>query len=57
MPYYLVAKSPEVRAKMGQAGRRRAQEFYDWRVKAKALLKIYEDVVSDHIMNSKSAGT
>jgi glycosyltransferase involved in cell wall biosynthesis len=44
-----VARNSEVRAKMGQAGRQRVESFYDWRVKAKALLKIYEDVASTDI--------
>ena len=30
---------------MGQAGRARVRELYDWRVKAINLLKIYEEVV------------
>jgi glycosyltransferase involved in cell wall biosynthesis len=41
-----LAKCSQAREEMGKAGRRRAQEFYDWRVKAKAMLQIYEDVVS-----------
>jgi glycosyltransferase involved in cell wall biosynthesis len=41
-----MAKNPQARIKMGLAGRQRAQQFYDWRVKAEALLKIYQDVVS-----------
>jgi glycosyltransferase involved in cell wall biosynthesis len=43
---FWMAKNPGARAQMGRAGRRRAQELYDWRVKAKSLLKIYEDAVS-----------
>ena len=41
-----MAKNPEERAKMGEAGRQRAAKNFDWRAKAKALLKIYEDLLS-----------
>jgi glycosyltransferase involved in cell wall biosynthesis len=51
-----MAKNPEVRIKMGNAGRHRVQVFYDWRVKAKGLLKIYEDIVGVNITNIKAAG-
>lgn len=44
-----MAKHPEARLRMGQAGRRRVQELYDWRVKAKTLLKIYEDVANANV--------
>jgi glycosyltransferase involved in cell wall biosynthesis len=46
-----MATNREVRVRMGIAGRRRAQELYAWDVKATALLKIYEDVVSAEITN------
>ena len=52
-----IAKDPEVRVKMGKAGRHRVQEFYDWRVKAAGLLKIYEDIVRVNITNVKAVGT
>ena len=52
-----IAKDPEVRVKMGKAGRHRVQEFYDWRVKATGLLKIYEDIVRVNITNVKAVGT
>jgi glycosyltransferase involved in cell wall biosynthesis len=41
-----MAKNPETRVKMGRAGRDRVQAIYDWHVKAKTLVKFYEDVVS-----------
>jgi glycosyltransferase involved in cell wall biosynthesis len=44
-----MADNREARIKMGQRGRQRVQLFYDWRVKAKALLEIYEDLVSAKI--------
>ncbi len=44
-----MAKNPDARTDMGQAGRKRAQQLYDWHVKAKALLKIYEDVVTANV--------
>ena len=40
-----VANNHDERVKMGQAGRARVRELYDWRVKAINLLKIYEEVV------------
>jgi glycosyltransferase involved in cell wall biosynthesis len=41
-----MAKNPDLRLKMGAAGRNRVQRLYDWRVKARALSKIYQAVVS-----------
>lgn len=41
-----MANNPEARIEMGRACRRRAATLYDWRTKAKALLKIYEDVLN-----------
>ena len=41
-----MAKNPEKRIEMGDLGRKRAARLYDWRAKATALLKIYEDVLS-----------
>lgn len=40
-----MAQNPEARRQMGQAARERVQSLYDWRVKATALLKIYNEVV------------
>jgi glycosyltransferase involved in cell wall biosynthesis len=39
-----MAHNPEARVQMGKAGRRRVEEDYDWRVKARRLLRIYENV-------------
>jgi glycosyltransferase involved in cell wall biosynthesis len=52
----LIAKDPEVRVKMGKAGRHRVQVFYDWRMKARELLKIYENVVRVNITNATPVG-
>jgi glycosyltransferase involved in cell wall biosynthesis len=41
-----LAKNPDARAKMGQAGRTRTEQFYDWQVKAEMLLRIYQEVLS-----------
>jgi glycosyltransferase involved in cell wall biosynthesis len=41
-----MARNPQARAEMGQAGRRRAAALYDWRVKTKAILKIYGELLS-----------
>lgn len=49
-----MAKSPKLRAQMGQAGARRARLLYDWRVKANTILQIYEDVVKEHIGKQQS---
>ena len=40
-----MADNPQARVEMGKAGRKRAELLYDWRVKAKAILEIYESVV------------
>jgi glycosyltransferase involved in cell wall biosynthesis len=40
-----LAEDPQLRDAMGKAGRRRIESHYDWRVKAKALVEIYRDVV------------
>jgi glycosyltransferase involved in cell wall biosynthesis len=42
----LLSKNPELRQGLGEAGRRRVQNLYDWRAKAKAMLQIYGDVLS-----------
>jgi glycosyltransferase involved in cell wall biosynthesis len=49
-----LAKNREARVRMGMAGRRRAQELYAWDVKVKALLKIYEGVLSTKITSSQA---
>jgi glycosyltransferase involved in cell wall biosynthesis len=41
-----LAENPNVRQRMGQAGRLRVQQLYDWRVKAEALLRIYNEVLN-----------
>jgi glycosyltransferase involved in cell wall biosynthesis len=41
-----LAANPKASVEMGEAGKRRARSFYDWHVKAKALLNIYDDVVN-----------
>jgi glycosyltransferase involved in cell wall biosynthesis len=43
----LLATNPELRQKMSEAGRNRAERLYDWRVKARALLELYEAVVTN----------
>ena len=42
----LLAANQKLRSKMGAAGRQRALELYDWRRKATAIVKIYQDVLS-----------
>lgn len=42
----LLSKNPQLRNELGEAGRRRVQDLYDWRAKAKAMLQIYGDVLS-----------
>jgi glycosyltransferase involved in cell wall biosynthesis len=41
-----MARNPQARSKMAEAGRQRAAALYDWRAKAKALMKIYEEVLT-----------
>src|SRR5262249_46157280 len=49
-----LAKNPQQRAKMGEAGRRRALDVFDWRAKAKALLGIYQGVTKTGSPQSKA---
>jgi len=44
-----LANNPDMRANLGQAGRRRVAALYDWDVKAKRLLELYQSVVKDSI--------
>ncbi|HWE96318.1 MAG TPA: glycosyltransferase family 4 protein [Tepidisphaeraceae bacterium] len=41
-----LAGSPELRAEMGRAGRRRVEETFDWERKADRILEIYGEVCS-----------
>jgi glycosyltransferase involved in cell wall biosynthesis len=41
-----LARDPRARAKMAEASRSRAAALYDWRIKAKGLLKIYEEALT-----------
>ena len=41
-----MARNAQARAKMGEAGRRRAVAHYDWGGKTEALLKIYQGVLA-----------
>lgn len=40
-----LARNPQERARMGSAGRQRVAALFDWRVKARALLEIYDTVL------------
>jgi glycosyltransferase involved in cell wall biosynthesis len=42
----LLAKNSQLREEMGKRARQRIQQAYDWRAKAKGMLRIYEDVLS-----------
>jgi len=50
-----MARNPQARTKMGEAGRQRAAALYDWRAKARALLKIYEDVLALDLQTQPAA--
>lgn len=41
-----LAQDPELRSKMGQAGQKRVSELYDWEIKAKSLVELYEDILA-----------
>ncbi|OCQ98941.1 glycosyl transferase family 1 [Nostoc sp. MBR 210] len=41
-----LAKDPELRAKMGQAGQKRVSELYNWEIKANSLVALYEDILT-----------
>lgn len=46
---------PERRARMGRAGRERAQELFSWRAVAKATAAAYEHVIADFEKDRKGA--
>ena len=41
-----LAKDPELRLRMGQAGQKLVTEAYSWQVKGEGLAKVYEEVVA-----------
>ena len=51
-----MAKSADGRAEMGAAGRRRVEAHYDWRVKARAFMRIYQQVAHGKSITAESAG-
>jgi glycosyltransferase involved in cell wall biosynthesis len=42
-------KDKELRLRMGQAARERAEQFYDWDRIAERMLEIYQDVLSNQV--------
>lgn len=40
-----LAKDPELRSRMGQAGRQRVKEFYNWENRGKSISHLYETVI------------
>ncbi len=43
-----LANDPELRKKMGQAGRKRVEEHYTWEKKGEVIRKVYEEVLDEH---------
>lgn len=43
-----LANDPELRRKMGEAGRKRVEEFYTWEKKGEFIKKVYEEVLDEH---------
>jgi glycosyltransferase involved in cell wall biosynthesis len=41
-----LANDPELRRQMGEAGKRRVEEFYTWEKKGEFIRKVYEDVLT-----------
>jgi glycosyltransferase involved in cell wall biosynthesis len=41
-----LARDPDLRARMGQAGQKRVKEIYDWDVKGQVLVQLYEKVLT-----------
>jgi len=41
-----LANDPALRIKMGQAGRKRVQEYYIWEKKGEFIKKVYEEVLN-----------
>jgi glycosyltransferase involved in cell wall biosynthesis len=50
-----MARHPSERAKMGEAARQRVSALYDWRVKTRMLLNIYEDLLMTDTVKMKTA--
>ncbi len=44
-----LAQDPELRKKMGEAGRKRVEEHYTWEKKGEFIRKVYEDVLGINI--------
>lgn len=49
-----LAKSPELRHRMGQAGSQRIRDRFDWEVKVDKMLDIYQDAISRYSHQSTS---
>jgi glycosyltransferase involved in cell wall biosynthesis len=41
-----LARNPDLRDRMGQAGQKRVKEIYDWDVKGQVLVQLYEEVLA-----------
>jgi alpha-maltose-1-phosphate synthase len=50
-----MARDHAARTRMGLAARQRAEALYDWRAKAKSLVKIYEDVLRTNSLQKTMA--
>ncbi|MEQ9358340.1 glycosyltransferase family 4 protein [Coleofasciculus chthonoplastes] len=49
-----LARNPELRQKMGQAGQKRVKEEYDWDVKGERLVKLYEALITNQSLPTNS---
>lgn len=43
----LLAKDPQLRLQMGQAGQKRVSENYSWQIKGNYLIKLYADILAE----------
>jgi glycosyltransferase involved in cell wall biosynthesis len=48
-----LSQSPKLRTQMGQAGRQRVLECFDWDKKVDAVLSVYAETVSQHRVKNR----
>lgn len=53
-----LAKDPDMRVRMGEAGRPRVTEMFDWEVKGRLLAQLYEEIsIEQQVFNLKEIDT
>ncbi|MDR9893199.1 glycosyltransferase family 4 protein [Aetokthonos hydrillicola Thurmond2011] len=49
-----LARSPEEREAMGKVGQNKVIQFFDWEVKVDYMIKVYQQVIANHIAESQN---